>query len=206
MDLFNHIPNAKLNNTSITYPSVTDPTALYREMLGNLGQRAKLRRSSASRWSHSSFTLKEGVYQFVRTSPTFAASLGSYINGRPLFWADKANFVVTPDAAVNTEYAGQALNSIDAKGDLTFIQIQGSAPFLGKATAFTKGGSEAIRDMLFLSIGSSLATVDVLADGTALTTTNFNELVGYADEVPVAGSVKLGTIFNPFENYYDGII
>lgn len=203
MDLFGHLPNAKLNGTSITYPTGVDG---YTILIGCLGQRFKLKRSSASRWSVTGYTLKEGIYQFVRTDPSFSASLGSFQNGRPVYWSDKANNVVTPDAAVTKQYAGQALNVIDAKGDMTFIQIQGSAPVLGKASAFTKGGSEAIRDMYFLSISSSLATGDILADGTALTTTNFNELIGYADEAPVAGSVKLATLFNPFENYYDGII
>lgn len=168
MDFFDYLPQAKLNAVDKTYP--TDATEIS-ALVGMLGQKWDYDNKSALRFSKTSVgTLKWGEYQLVRLDPAMVVAIAGAVRGRPVFWSDESKFYVTCDAAANKKFAGFLLETVTAKGNFTIIQVSGRCGALF-AAALTKA-TPAIMDICTLAISSSLASLDVLADATALTLAN----------------------------------
>lgn len=213
MDFINYVRSKKLNGVWETYAGsprdvTLGPTAQLFQ--GLLGQRYKLSKKTAAKYSDSNvWTLKECIIQVVRVK---AASTGAdWIVGRPVFWDDLAAEIptVTTVAATTKLYAGQAINTISTadalNGAITLIVVDGIAPILGKASAFTKA-TPALGDPIVLDIGSSLATGDVLADATGWTNVQRKLEIGSVYETMTAGAVKNFVINRRNQFLVDGIM
>lgn len=196
MDLFDYLRSAKLNDFEEKFPTtakVSDFLATgnpnNNPFYGLLGMKKKLDDAVAAKLSNTTIgTLRNGVYQLVRSDPTIAV-VGNWVVGRPLFWADKATFKVTTVAADATvEYAGQAISTLATAGSFKIMQIDGEAPALLSA-ALTKA-APAINDPVVLKFGANLADVDVELDATGWANAIIKRWIGYLDEAAVAGQVK----------------
>jgi len=167
MDLFSWLPKNKLNVVDLTYPSdeITGGWSPFKQLLG---QKFKFDKTRAAEFSDTSVaTLSEGTYMPVRLDSAQTAAIGTAVRGRPVFWADEANFVVTTDAATTGRFAGYLLETVSAKGNMTVIQVEGRVQALFDGT-LTKG-VPALSDLCIFKIASGVATMDVLADATAVT-------------------------------------
>lgn len=197
MDAFNYVRSKKLNGFYETWPgSPRDVTLGPTPQIfqGLLGAEFKLSKASANKYSDSAVrTLQQGVYKIVRVNPGITNT--QWVVGRPLFWVDEAAAVptVTPVATTLVRQAGVAINTLSAadalNGCITLIQISGVAPGLGRGTAFTKA-TPMLNDPVVLSIASSLATLDVLADATAWTNVEKKLEIGRVYEAMVLDTVK----------------
>jgi hypothetical protein len=187
MDTFSYIGSKKFNDWQGIYPAtVTDGPNLMKGLLGN---RHKLSEAMAVKLSNTNLgTLRQGVYQVVRTDPT-AATIANYAVGRPLFWADPKNFVVTYVAATTSLFAGICLhNAISAAGNVMHMCVAGDVGGLWDGT-LTKA-TPALNDPVILKIASSLATLDTIADATGWTNVQLKLEVGRVNETVTAGQVK----------------
>lgn len=163
MDFFDWLPTAKLNDVDLTYPD--DITLGISPIIGMLGQEWDYDDKFAKKFSKTSAaTLRWGKYKLGRLDSSMTTAIGSAVRGRPVFWVDESKYIFTCDAAANKKFAGFLLNSITVKGNVSVIQSFGRVGALF-AASLTKA-TPAIMDICTLSIGSSLATLDVLADAT----------------------------------------
>ena len=197
MDAFNYVRSKKLNGFYETWPGVPRDVTLGptpQIFQGLLGAEFKLSKATANKYSDSTVrTLQQGVYKIVRVNPGITNT--QWVVGRPVFWVDEAAAVptVTPVATTLVRIAGVAINTLSAadalNGCITLIQISGVAPLLGRGTAFTKA-TPALNDPVVLSITTSLATGDVLADATAWTNVEKKLEIGRVYEAMTLDTVK----------------
>lgn len=123
-------------------------------------------------------TLFEGQYQYVQFlgSATLAPALGI-----PVFWSDRANYVVTTDVvATNVGVMAGVCVFACTKGNWGFIQVSGRATCQFRAS-LTK---VAVLGDLVVITQTPAATFDVLADATTLTSPILKTVVGVATVVP----------------------
>jgi hypothetical protein len=187
MDLFDYLRTSKMNTFEEDFTvDVRDGASPFG---GLLGMRKKHDDGSAAKFSNTTVgTLRNGIYQLVRSDPTIA-TVGNWVVGRPLFWVDKALFKVSPVAADATvEFAGVAISTLTKAGTFKFMQIQGEAPLL-YAAALTKA-VPALNDPVVLKFAANLADGDVELDATAHSNAIVKRIIGRVDEAPVAGAVK----------------
>jgi hypothetical protein len=108
------------------------------------------------------------------------------------FWNDYENFIVTMDEPTNAAMiAGIVLNAVTA-GNFGWIQITGKANVLFRAA--TTKGAPAIGDGVVAAAagaGASVATADVLADATGITSLTLSRFIGTAIAAPAGGAVSL---------------
>lgn len=171
MHLFDLLPDAKLNNLDLDWPyvaGVKDITKGPVQWEGMLGERWMYKKASAAKLSDTSKGYcGAGIYQMVRTA---SASVAALAVGRPVFWSDRDNLIVTPDIAATflLNFAGIALNVPTTKGNVVMICIAGEVDALFIAGAITKA-VPVIGDNAVLAHAGGIATLDVLADATAMT-------------------------------------
>jgi|SRR6185295_5349368 len=187
MDLVEYLGTKKLNELIIENPynssGVLDIAAGKHNQrgLGFLGQEFRLSEKQGLKQSNTTVgTIYSCVVKMVRVQPDFGTvALTDIVVGRPLFWNDTKKFFVTPLATATARLAGISLvtmTSANAKGDLIPIVVHGDVG-IKMAAAITKA-TVAINDPIVLSIASSLATVDVLADATGWTNVQLALRVG----------------------------
>lgn len=194
MDLFDYLRKGKLNTFEEEFS--TDVRNGPSPFFGLLGMKKKLDNATAGKFSDSTiWTCLNGIYRVVRSDPAIA-TVGDWVLGRPLFWADKSLFKVTTVAADATvEYAGQAIGGLTKAGSFKIIQTHGEAPIL-LAAALTKA-APAINDPIVLKFAANLATGDVELDATAWANAIIKRWIGYLDEAAVAANVKRMVLTQP---------
>ena len=107
-----------------------------------------------------------------------------------MFWSDRANFIVTPDATAITEgdFAGIGLLA-NTKGNFGVIQIAGNASVKFRASVTDKTNSNLILQL------TTTNTFDEIADGTGSYisggTKGLKNIVGIALEAPTDAGVNL---------------
>lgn len=194
--------DSKLNEVSIAIPSgVRNGPDL---VTGRLGERFHLTENRATKLSNTTVgTLREGIYQFVRTDPTIV-TIANWAVGRPVFWSDIKTFKATTVAATTALYAGQAINVPDLAGDCVFIQVEGDAPGLYDGTLAK--AVPALNDPVVIKIASSLATLDVFLDATGWTNVQEKLKVGRVNETVTAGAVKRIIITEAIRAFNEGMM
>lgn len=203
MDTFSYLGTKRFNDFQMAWPTQFDPTAGPSLAPAVLGNRHKLSESMARKLSNTNVgTLRQGIYQVVRTDPT-AATIANYVAGRPVFWADPSKFTITYVAATTSLFAGICLSTVAAAGNIIHICVAGDVGGL-YAAALTKAG--ALNDPVVLSIAANLATLDVLADATAWTNVQKKLEVGRVNEAPVVNQVKRIILTNAIQVMDEGIM
>lgn len=144
---------------------------------GILGMEIELTDSQVQ-YDLSTGQLYGGRYKCIQTLST---GTNAPARGTAAFWSDPDNYVVSGDAG-NGNFAGVFLNSI-TKGNVGYIQVAGIS-----YCKFAVGQTPTAK--LIVATTSTLNTFDALADGTALTTTNFKLIVGRAKEAGTGGSLS----------------
>lgn len=131
-------------------------------------------------------TLFEGQYQYVQFLATATAAPAV---GKPVFWSDRVNYIVTTDvtAATVSKVAGVVIFA-NTKGNWGFIQISGRATCLFKGT--TTKTTPADGDLVVIDQTPAL-DFDVLADATTITSPILKTVVGVAYGAPVGGASSL---------------
>lgn len=155
---------------------------------GDLGVIAKINREAALRLSKiATGTLYAGLYQKVQF---LAGTTAANIRGGALFWSDRANFVVTPDAtsAIEGDFAGVGL-MVNTKGYYGVIQVSGKASVLFRSTVTDKANGNLIEQL------TTTRTFDAIAEGTGSYISGgvkgLKNIVGTALEAPTDGGVNL---------------
>jgi hypothetical protein len=165
MNVFDYVPNGKLNDLDITFPTSSNLETLGpNPLVGMLGEEFEYDEATALKLSNTSKgTLFSCLLKLVRFHPT---STASNLVGRPVFWSNKTSFVVTPDAAATSVFAGISICA-NAKGNIGFIVVAGEveALFVDPLTKATP----VVNNRANLSIAAGVAALDVLADATAVT-------------------------------------
>lgn len=139
----------------------------------------------------STTTLYHGLYQVVNFK---SGSTASNAKGQAVFWNDRANFIVTPDAAAATEadFAGIALNAV-TKGNYGVIQVAGKCTVLYRASVTDTTAQDLILQL------TTTATFDAIADATGTYISGgvkgIKNIVGVALEAPANGALKLASIW-----------
>jgi hypothetical protein len=165
MNVFDYAPTGKLNDTDITFPtSLNLETNGVNPFRGMLGEEFEYDEPTALKLSNTAkSTLFSCLLKLVRFHPT---STASNLAGRLVFWSDKNNFVVTPDATATSVFAGVAVNAM-TKGNIGFIVVAGEceALFVDPLTKATP----VVNNRAIVSIAGGVAALDVLADATGVT-------------------------------------
>jgi hypothetical protein len=187
-----HLADPRLNKVDLVYPgeSTVGDVGLT-NFRGQIGARMVFGKDEV-KFDSTVGTLYGGIYQLVKTK---AASTIAPARGLICFWdpASPHDFIVTPDAPTGSaDFAGVYL-SAPTKGQYCVIQVAGIASVMGVASALTKA-TGAVGDLLF---AAALATVDNIADATALTAVEVRKIVGIAIEAPVAATIKLVRLTMP---------
>lgn len=186
MDLFTLTPSGKLNDVDYTFNTTRDVTLGPDNLRGALGDIIKCDYNFANTHKKASTNLYGGEYQFVRTR---SGSTNALVVGGPVFWYDRDNFIVTPDTDGTAEFAGVALNIPATKGNCVLIVVAGDVDALFKATATTKA-TTVKNDLAVTSIASSAATLDVLADATAVTWGTASDAIARLQTPSTAGALS----------------
>jgi hypothetical protein len=130
-------------------------------------------------------TLYGGKYQYVKTT---AGTTATYVLGRPVFWTDFENYVVTADctAVLVGKVAGVMLNTV-TKGNYGWIQTAGKATVLFKTgiTATTPADG----DLIVIDVGTGLA--DDLTQSGSPTYLILKAAIGVALAAPVSATASL---------------
>jgi len=166
------------NNT----PSMSGATNTY---AAQLGARVWLDGNPGGvRYDSTIGTLYGGKYQYVKTT---AATTATYILGRPVFWTDFENYVVTADssAVLVGKMAGIVLNAV-TKGNYCWIQTAGKAMVLFK-TGLT-AATPADGDLIVLDATTGLA--DVLTQSGSPTYLILKAAIGVALAAPVSATAS----------------
>lgn len=155
---------------------------------GDLGKICAINRVFALQYSKTSIgTLYAGLYQKVQF---LAGTTAANIRGGALFWTDRANFVVSPDAtsALEGDFAGVGL-MINTKGNYGFIQVAGKASVLFRATVTDKTNGNIVLQL------TTTRTFDALAESTGTYisggTKGIKNIVGTCLEAPTDGGTNL---------------
>lgn len=155
---------------------------------GDLGIIAKINREMALRLSKTTTgTCYAGLYQKVQF---LAGTTAANIRGGALFWSDRANFVVTPDAtsALEGDFAGVGL-TVNTKGYFGVIQVSGKASALFRSTVTDKTNGNLIEQL------TTTRTFDAIAESTgtfiAGGVKGLKNIVGTALEAPTDAGVNL---------------
>lgn len=155
---------------------------------GDLGHIAAYNRVFALQLSKASVgTCYAGLYQKVQFLSTSSAS---NIRGGALFWSDRANFIVTPDAtsAIEGDFAGIGL-AANTKGNYGVIQIAGKASAKFRATVTNKTNGNIILQL------TTTNTFDAIAEATGSYISGgvlgLKNIVGTALEAPADAGVNL---------------
>lgn len=188
MDAFSYLGTKRFNDFQLVWPAAGDPTQGPSLAPAILGNRHKLSETMARKLSNTNVgTLRQGIYQVVRTDPT-AATIANYVAGRPLFWADPSKFVVTYVAASTSLFAGICLGTVAVAGNVIHMCVAGDVGGL-VAAALTKA-VPALNDPVFLKIAANLAALDVQLDATAMTNVELKLIAGRMNEAFVVNQVK----------------
>lgn len=155
---------------------------------GDLGHVAAYNRTFALQLSKTSTgTCYAGWYQKVQFLSTSSAS---NIRGGALFWSDRANFIVTPDAtsAIEGDFAGIGL-MVNTKGNYGVIQIAGKASVKFRATVTAKTNGNSIVQL------TTTNTFDAIAEATSSWISGgvlgLKNYIGTALEAPTDAGVNL---------------
>jgi hypothetical protein len=178
---------AKFPNSNDVYPgsSYAGPTnqAYYGSQVGS---RVALGNDDPVIARATSPTLAGGVFQYVQyyVSATAAPKLGLLC-----FWKTPTTYIVTNDEPTGvSDIAGICLFAV-TKGQYGWIQIDGAANVQFR-TAITKT-TPAIGDLVLAAAagaGADVATADVLADATSLTSVQARHILGIAVVAPTSGA------------------
>lgn len=197
MNVFDLIPVGKLNDTDIDWP--TDITKGPQPLVGMLGEEFIYDESTALKLSN---TTKGTLYACKIKLVRFASgSTASNLIGRPVFWSNKKSYIVTPDAATTSAFAGIAITAV-GKGNIGYIVTGGEVDVLFDG-ALTKG-APALGDPVTLKIAGGVATADVLADATTWTNTQLKAFIGEVRAAVVAGAKSRVFIYEE-RNFNRGI-
>jgi hypothetical protein len=155
---------------------------------GDLGVIAKVNRVFALALSKTATgTCYAGLYQKVQF---LTGSTASNIRGGALFWSDRANFIVTPDAtsALEGDFAGIGL-MVNTKGYFGVIQVAGKASVKFRATVTDKTNGNLIEQL------TTTNTFDAIAESTGTYISGgvkgLKNFVGTALEAPTDAGVNL---------------
>lgn len=210
MHLFSLLPDAKLNNLDLDWPydanGNLDVTKGPVNWLGMLGERWMIRETTAQKRSDTSKGFcGAGIYTMVRTA---SASVAALAVGRPLFWSDRKNNIVTPDIAATflLPFAGLALNVPATKGNVVMMLECGEADGIFN-NPLTKA-TPVINDNAILLHNGGIANLEVIADATAYTFAH--RRVDFAIKVnaaPTAGAKSRVILARSNEiNFVNGVI
>ena len=167
------------NNT----PSMSGATNTY---AAQLGARVWLDGNPGGvRYDSTIGTLYGGKYQYVKTT---AGTSNAYVIGRPVFWTDFENYVVTADstAVLVGKMAGIILNAV-TKGNYCWIQTAGKATVLFK-TGLT-ASTPADGDLIVIDATTGLA--DDLTQSGSPTYLILKAAIGVALGAPVSATASL---------------
>jgi len=166
------------NNT----PSMSGATNTY---AAQLGARVWLDGNPGGvRYDSTIGTLYGGKYQYVKTT---AGTTAAYVLGRPVFWTDFENYVVTADstAVLVGKMAGIILNAV-TKGNYCWIQTAGKATVLFK-TGLT-ASTPADGDLIVIDATTGLA--DDLTQSSSPTYLTLKAAIGVALGAPVSATAS----------------
>lgn len=155
---------------------------------GDLGHIAAYNRVLALNNSKTTTgTCYAGLYQKVQFR---SGSSASNIRGGALFWYDRANFIVTPDAdsAIEGDFAGVGLMA-NTKGYFGVIQIAGKASLKYRSSVTAKTNGNIVLQL------TTTNTFDAIAEATGSYISGgvkgLKNIVGTALELPVDDTVCL---------------
>lgn len=178
-----------LNTEDVAYPGGYQGLA---GVPGELGQTVSIGDALALKLSKTSVNTQfGGMYQKVRFK---SGSTAANIRGGAVFWSDRANFEVTPDATAVTEadFAGVGL-MVNTKGNYGVIQVAGKAWCLYRASVTDKNVSNLVLQL------TTTNTFDAIADATGTYisggTKGLKNIVGIAITVPADGAVALVSLW-----------
>jgi hypothetical protein len=201
MNVFDYIPQGKLNDVDIDWPASTTAgiTGGPQPLVGMLGEEFIYDETNALKLSNTTkgtlYACKIKLVRFLSTSTA------SNLVGRPVFWSNKKTYVVTPDAVATSAFAGIAITA-NGKGNMGYIVTAGEVDLLFDA-ALTKA-VPALEDPIVLKIGGGVATGDVQLDATGWTNAIQKLWVGYVRAAVTAGA-KSRVFINERKDYNRGI-
>jgi hypothetical protein len=171
---------------------------------GQVGARVCLGNDDVQITNSSSPTLYGGIYQYVLF---YSGATATPAQGLIAFWraANDKTYQVTNDEPTGvSDVAGICLNAV-SKGSYGWIQIAGKVQVLYR-TVVTKV-TPAIGDLVLCAAagaGADVATADILADATNLTSVQARHILGIAvDSVPAVNiaAQTLGNVRLSFGRY-----
>jgi len=178
-------------NDPVPGNSIASPTGAL-DYSGLVGQEFELTAEQAAALSKTTIgTLYAGRYKYVKCA---AGSTAANARGQVVVWSDVNNYVVTPDVAATTAGlpAGVTLNVV-TKGNYGFIQVQGKATVLYRASVTDKTLGNLIVQL------TTTNTFDAIADATGTYISGgvkgLKNIRGVAIELPTDGGLKLASIW-----------
>jgi len=133
-------------------------------------------------------TLYEGKYQYVQLD----SSATTTAKGQILFWKGGSTSVVTNVESGNLpDFAGIMLSTSASAGNYTFIQTQGKATVLFRATLTTTGALGQSVFMAAAGAGADNATADVLAATATYNPAYHSRYIGVAIATPANSTASL---------------
>ena len=177
-----------LNDVNDAYPANNTPSASGSTNMyaAQLGARVWLDGNPGGvRYDTAVGTLYGGKWQYVKTT---AGTTATYVLGRPVFWTDFENYVVTADATAVLvgKVAGIMLNTV-TKGYYAWIQVAGKATVLFK-TGIT-AATPADGDLIVIDASTGLA--DDLTQSSSPTYLTLKAAIGVALAAPVSATASL---------------
>jgi hypothetical protein len=155
---------------------------------GQVGARVCLGNDDPLITRSASPTLFGGIYQYVQFKATSTA-VG--LVGLIAFWSTDTTYIVVCDEPTGvSDIAGICLTTV-TKGNYSWIQIAGKATVQFRAT--TTKTTPAIGDLVLAAAagaGADVATADVIADATSLTSVQARHILGIAIAAPVGGAAS----------------
>ena len=155
---------------------------------GQVGARVCLGNDDSQIANSSSPTLYGGIYQYVQFKATSTA-VG--LVGLIAFWSTDSTYIVVCDEPSGvSDIAGICLGTV-TKSNYAWIQVAGKATVMFRA-AITKA-TPAIGDLVLAAAagaGADVATADVLADATSITSVQMRHALGIAVVAPVSGAAS----------------
>lgn len=185
-----------VNDPSPGVPLVSPSGSIVQPYTGQVGGDTYLSAADALKLSDvtNTGTLFEGIYKYVQFLST---STAANARGQVVFWNNRSQYIVTPDAAVGNlgKVAGICLNVV-TKGNWGFIQVAGKASLLFKASLVTPyDGAMVTVDPTPTNLATTIPT-----DATAVTAAMLRSVLGIADGLPASSAISLVDLWRTFDN------
>jgi hypothetical protein len=153
--------------------------------------------------ANNSTTLSGGLFQYVQL---YASMTATPKVGLIAFWKTDTSYIATFDEPTGVSDMAGILVSATSIGNYGIIQIDGKVRVQFRAT-ITKATPAATGDLVLAAAagaGADVATADILADATSLTSTQARHILGITITSPTGGAasfVRLGAAIGQRMNF-----